>query len=119
MIWNIQETKCVREGSLKLNGYRVFVKVRSNQNGGGGLAIGCSIKLSPVLTRNGGDEVEAITVNIRIQNMNLICCTAYGPQNSDNIEKKDNFWEYLDEETKMAERKEMGFILQGDLNSWL
>ena len=82
-IWNIQETKFKREGSLKLNGYRIFEQVRNNQNGGGGIAIGCSVKLSPVLTRNGGDDVEAITVNIRIQNMNIICCTAYGPQNRD------------------------------------
>ena len=79
LIWSIQETKCMREGGLKLNGYRVFEHVRINKDSGGGLALGCSINLSPVLTRNGGDEVEAMTVNIRIQKMNVLCCTAYGP----------------------------------------
>ena len=93
--------------------------MRTNKDGGGGLALGCSIKLSPVLTRSGGDEVEAITVNIRIQKINSSCCTAYGPQNSDKVEKKDIFWEYLDEEAKLAEREGKGFLLQGDLNSWL
>ena len=76
LIWSIQETKCVREGGLKLNGFRVFEHVRNTQDGGGGLALGCSTKLSPVLTRTGGDEVEAITVNIRIKNMNILCCTS-------------------------------------------
>ena len=61
------ETKCVNEGRLKLNGFRVFEHVRTNQDGGGGRAIGCSIKLSPVLPRSGGDQAEALTVNIKLQ----------------------------------------------------
>ena len=65
LIWNIQETKCLNEGGLKLKGFRVFEHIRSSQNGGGGLAMGCSNKLSPILTRNGGDDAEALTVNIK------------------------------------------------------
>ena len=57
LVWNIQETKCMKEGGLKLNGFRVFEQVRTKQDGGVGLALGCSIKLSPVLTRYGGDQV--------------------------------------------------------------
>ena len=94
-MWNIQETKCVKEGGLKLNGYRVFEHLRSNQDGGGGLAMGCSVKLSPVLTRSGGDEVEAFTVNIRLQKMNILCCNAYGPQNSDKSKKRTVFGNIL------------------------
>ena len=119
LVWNIQETKCINEGRLKLNGFRVFEHVRTNQDGGGGLAIGCSIKLSPVLTRSGGDQAEALTVNIKLQKINILCCNAYGPQNNDTNIKKDSFLEFLDEEAKTAEREGKGFLLQGDLNAWL
>ena len=64
LVWNIQETKCVKEGGLKFHGYRVFENLKSNLNGGGGLAMGCSFKLSPVLKRSDGDEVQAFTLNI-------------------------------------------------------
>ena len=113
VLWNIQETKCLKEGGLKLKGFRVFEHIRSSQNGGGGLAMGCSTNLSPVLTRNGGDEAEALTVNIKIQKMNILCCTAYGPQNNDSCESKDRFWQYIDEEAKQAENDGKGFYCRG------
>ena len=119
VLWNIQETKCLKEGGLKVKGFRVFEHIRTSQNGGGGLAMGCSTNLSPVLTRHGGDEAEALTVNIKIQKMNILCCTAYGPQNNDSSENKDRFWQYIDEEAKQAENDGKGFLLQGDLNAWL
>ena len=91
LVWNIQERKCMKEGGLKLNGFRVFEQVRTKQDGGGGLALGCSIKLSPVLTRCGGDQVEALSVNIKLQQIKIWCCNAYGPQNNDSNLKKDSF----------------------------
>ena len=119
LVWNIKEAKCIVEGGLKLNGYTVFEHVQSSQDGGRGLAMGCSEKLNPKLTRSGGDEVEAITVNINFRKIKISCTTAYGPQTDDKTEKKDNFWQYLDEEAKKAELEGEGFLLQGDLNSWL
>ena len=117
LVWNIQETKCIKEGRLKLSGFRVFEYIWSNQDGGGGLALGCSSKLSPVLTRTGGDQIEAFSVNIKLQKLNILCVNAYGPQNNDKNDKKDIFWEYLDEEAKLADIEGKGFILQGDLNA--
>ena len=81
--------------------------------------MGCSTKLSPVLTRNGGDEAEALTVDLRLNKITILCCTAYGPQNNDLVEKKENVWQYIDEEAKQAESEGKGFLLQGDLNAWL
>lgn len=81
--------------------------------------MGCSIKLSPVLTRSGGDQAEALTVNIKLQKMNILFCNAYGLQNSDTTIKKDSFWQFLDEEAKTAEMEGKGLLLQGDLNDWL
>ena len=100
LVWNIQETKCIVEGGLKLMGFTVFEHIRSSQNGGGGIAMGCSTKLSPILTRNGGDEAEALSVVIKLKKVNILLCTAYGPQNNDLSDKKDSFWQYLDEEAK-------------------
>ena len=119
LVWNIQETKCLVEGSLKLNGYKVFEHVRTSLDGGGGLAMGCSVKVDPKLTRTGGDEAEAITVSLNLKKIKISCTTAYGPQNDDTNEKKDNFWQYLDEEAKKADIEGEGFLLQGDLNAWL
>ena len=119
LVWNIQETKCINEGGLKLKGFTVFEHIIISQNGGGGLAMGCATKLSPVLTRNGGDEAEALSVDIKLKKVNILLCTAYGPQNSDLSDKKDNFWQYLDEEAKKASNNGKGFIFQGDLNSWV
>ena len=119
LIWNIQETKCKNEGMLKLNGFKVFEHVRNNQDGGGGLAIGCSTRTNPVLTRHGEDEVEALTVKIKLKKITISCTTAYGPQNNDLVQKKDNFWQYHNEEAKTADNSGEGYILQCDLNSWL
>ena len=119
LVWNIQETKCINEGGLKLKGYTVFEHIRSSQNGGGGLAMGCSINLSPILTRIGGDEAEALSVDIKLQKVNILMCTAYGPQNNDLSDKKDGFWKYLNEEAQKAKNDGKGFILQGDLNAWV
>ena len=41
------------------------------------------------------------------------------PKKRTQKSKKDNFWQYLDKEAKRADEEGKGFILQGDLNSWL
>ena len=69
------------------------------------------------MTRTGGDQIEAFSVNIKLQKLNILCVNAYGPQNNDKNDKKDIFWEYLDEEAKLADIEGKGFILQGDLNA--
>ena len=75
--------------------------------------------LNPALVRDGGNEVEALTVDINVKQMQISCTTAYGPQEKDQLSKKEAFWQYLDEEAKRAEEEGKGFILQGDLNAWL
>ena len=51
--------------------------------------------------------------------MQITCVSAYGPQEKGFSEKKDKFWQYLEEDAKRADNEGKGFILQGDLNSWL
>ena len=51
--------------------------------------------------------------------MTITITTAYGPQESSNCETKQSFWKYLHHEAQRANTNGKGFILQGDLNSWL
>ena len=69
--------------------------------------------------RDGGDTVEALSVDIHLKEITISFNTAYRPQESDKIEKKKLFWEYLTEMAVSAKEEGKGFILQGDLNAWL
>ena len=119
----LQETKYKVEGKLKIENYKVFEllrpsKMKSKTQIGGGLAIGCLSTLKPVWVREGGIEVESISINIHIQNIKIRCCVAYGPQENVNIIKKEKFWNYLNEEVHFAKNDGAGFILQFDGNLW-
>ena len=114
-----QETKYKTEGQLKLGDeYVVYEQVRQNENGGGGLALGCLKELNPCWISEGKGSVEAISISISIKSMKIRCCAAYGPQENDLIEKKEAFWEHLDREVYEAEYSGEGFILQFDGNLW-
>ena len=76
-------------------------------------------ELKPAFISDGGDEVEAITVEIHLKNIIVSVTSAYGPQESDHIEKKTKFWHYLSNEASKAKSYGKGYILQGDLNAWL
>ena len=71
--------------------------VRKDRNGGG-LALGVAVELQPAWVREGDDGVEALSVIISLKNMEIRCCVAYGCQETEKINKKENFWRYLDEE---------------------
>ena len=117
-VFCIEETKHKDEGRFKIPNYVIFEHVRQSRDGGGGLALGCMEELQPTLVRTGGDTVEAISVDIFLKNINIRCCVAYGCQESDPIEKKEAFWNYLYEEIELAEQSNSGFILHFDGNLW-
>ena len=48
-------------------------------------------ELNPSLVSDGGDNIEALTVDINVKKMQIACCTAYGPQEKDQQLKKDVF----------------------------
>ena len=69
--------------------------------------------------RNGEEnDVGALSVEITVKNMRIRCCAAYGCQESDLLDKKEKFWNYLDEEVSLADQNGAGFILQFDGNLW-
>ena len=84
----------------------------------GGLALGCLKDLQPAWVREGNDQVEALSVDIFVKNMKIRCCVAYGPQENDNVDKKEAFWSYLDNEVMEATSDGAGFVLHCDGNLW-
>ena len=114
-VWMMQETKCHTAGSLKLDGFISYEHTRLNGEGGG-LAL---FAKKEAFVRDGGEEVEALTVDLHVKQTTISCSTAYGPQESDTLKKKQLFWDYLSEVAVSAEKEGKGFLLQGDLNAWL
>ena len=98
----VEETKFKDEGKFKIPGYSIFELVRKSRDGGGGLALGCDNKLHPVWVREGDDNAEAISVVISVKEMKIRCCVGYGPQENDLIDRKNAFWNYLDEDVLQA-----------------
>ena len=84
----MQETKCNIEGKLKLDGFLTYEHLRCKGEGGG-LAVIARQDLNPAFVRDGGEKVEALTIDIHVKTMTISCTTAYGPQESDSLEKKN------------------------------
>ena len=117
-VFFIEETKLKEPGHFKVENYDIFELVRESQNGGGGLAIGCVKEVHAALVKEGDDRVEALSVDIFVKNFKIRCCVAYGCQESDTEDRKDAFWQYLEEEVSNAEESDAGFVLHMDGNLW-
>ena len=117
-VFFVEETKLKDVGQLKIENYVIYEKVRKNRDGGGGVAIGCLKELHPVWVKEGNEQVETLSVNIFVKNMKIRCCVAYGCQESDTIDKKEEFWKYLDEEVEEAAKEGSGLVIQFDGNLW-
>ena len=116
-VFFIEETKTKQAGRIKLENYLIFERIRQNRNGGG-VALGCIRDLNPVWVREGEGDVEALSVEISVKSMKIRCCVAYGFQENETIEKKNEFWKYLDEEVINAKNSGSGLIIQMDGNLW-
>ena len=63
--------------------------IREEKNiSGGGLAIGVIHDLQPVLLRKGNDDVECLSVEINVGQLQIVCVVGYGPQLGDCDERK-------------------------------
>ena len=113
----LQETKYKEVGKLKLKNYIIFEKVRNDRDGGG-LAFGCIPELTPVFVREGEDSVEALSVQIFVKQLKIRCCVAYGCQETESNDKKEAFWQYMDEEVLEASNSGSGLVIQLDGNLW-
>ena len=120
-VFCIQETKVKKVNQIKTDSsqyYTIYELLRKNSNGGG-LCIGVQKDLKPVWVGQGDDEVEALAVEIWVDDFPIRIVTAYGPQVSDAVERKLKFWDFIEREANNAFENGSGFILQMDSNSHL
>ena len=87
-ILTLQETKFQIAGKHRLDGYVVYEHLRTEKTAGGGILMAIMQELSSAFVRDGGDYVEALTVDITVKQMQIACTTAYGPQEKDSKDKK-------------------------------
>ena len=98
-IFGLQETKLkVNDPPIKcenLINYQTFElrrEIEKEDGGkglaGGGLALGALHNLRPVLTRQGDDIAECISVLVKTIPMDILCVIGYGPQIGDSVDRK-------------------------------
>ena len=58
--------------------------------------------LCPTFVSDGGEKVEALTVDIHLKDITISVTSAYGPQESDSIENKNAFWTYTSDDSCRA-----------------
>ena len=109
-IFTIQETKVGTSGQIKsknMNLYQLYEQIRTVNPGlGGGLCVGVHKKLPSTILREGGEEVECISVQVEIGQQEMVVVCGYGPQLYSSPARKEQFWEYLDREVEEASREE-------------
>ena len=103
-VFELRREKTKEEGGKGLNG--------------GGIAIGVLHDLKPVLVRQGDDETECMSVEVATGQTTFRCVVGYGPQSDDCLERKQKFWNYLDQEIQIAKDRNIGLIIEMDSNSW-
>ena len=114
----VEESKMKQMGKIKTKSsqnYQIFELLRKKSKGGG-LAIGVIHELNPVWVGEGDDEVEVLSIVIKIQDISIRCVIGYGPQESDSNERKSKFWERLEKEIITAQNDDMGLLIQMDGN---
>ena len=75
---------------INLENYQIFELEREKEKRdggkgieGGGLMIGALHELNPVLTRQGDDSAECLSVEVYVGNLKVLCIAGYGPQLGD------------------------------------
>ena len=119
----IQETKVPSIGlinSVNTRKYQLYEQIRSvNPGMGGGLCIGVKKELPSTLIREGGEDVECLTVQVEVGQQELLIVCGYGPQENAGTTRKEDFWQYLEREVDEATREEKMLVIQMDSNAWL
>ena len=117
-IWVVQETKLKPHEVIKceaLGDYQVFSLSRQKSQGGG-LAVGVNKMLESTLIKEGDDDTEVISVLVVVGNIPIRVIGAYGVQENASKDKKEKFWNFIEEEVRQAENNGEGIIIQMDGN---
>ena len=110
----LEETKLKPNETIRceaLDDFQVFYLNRQNSQGGG-LALGVTKELESTLIKEGDDNTEAIVVQVSVGQLQIRILLAYGVQENAQKERKENFWNFIEEQVNLAELYGQGFILQ-------
>ena len=114
----LQETKLRPHEKIAcdaVSDYQVFYLNRQTSQGGG-IAVGVEKNIESTLLNEGENDIEVLSVKLFVDKLPMRIITAYGPQENDLIEKKNRFWEFIENEVNIAELEEEGILLQMDGN---
>ena len=114
----LQETKLTVNEVIKCEAskdFQVYYLNRQNRQGGG-LAVGIENNIESTLIREGDDNIEALSIQIVLKQLPVRIIVGYGPQENYNMDKKIQFWNFIEQEINEAELAEHGIILQIDGN---
>ena len=117
-IFCLQETKVKRTNQITTESskkFTIYELIRKKSNGGG-LAVGVHKDLQPAWVDQGDDEVEALVVEIWVNEFPIRIINGYGPQMADSVERKQKFWAFLEKHVNYAIFSGAGLILQMDGN---
>ena len=114
----LQETKLRKTGKLKSENCKKYINfelVRKHSHGGG-LATMVKSELEPVWIAEGDDQVELLVVEVRVKELKIRIINAYGPQESDSVERKTLFWARIQSEVISATEAGSAVIIEMDGN---
>ena len=116
-IITIQETKFRKMGSMKIENYQIFEKIRNGF--GGGLLTAVDSNLEPVLIEVSNDESEILVVQVKLGGTKVRIINGYGPQEDDPLAKRLAFWQAVEQEVVTAKNSQCMVLIQCDANAKL
>ena len=102
-------------GSIKVDDYQIFEKIRPGL--GGGLLTAVKLSLSPVLISPCNDEADILVVQCQADNTKIRVINGYGPQESEQLANKLTFWSSLEQEIICAKNEQCAILVQLDANA--
>ena len=112
----LQETKCKKEGKLKLKGFLTFEKLRA-ENQGGGLMTIVHENLKPIQISDDHPEFFIADINGNFGSIRSINC--YGPQENMSTEIRTDFFIELESRIISAQSSGKLVCIECDANSKL
>ena len=96
----------------------IELQMQNKGEKGGGIAIGVLNALEPSWISEGNDNTEALTIEIWLNDLPVRLICGYGPQEYDDKDRKEGFWEYLNKEVQNTVTGGAVLFLQMDGNLW-
>ena len=99
---------------MRLDGFQMFPVVRK-RSGGGGLLIAVRHGICSSIMVDEGEDAEVATVKMEFGNMCFRLLVVYGPQESDHIDKINQFYENLSLQIERASLTGDPILMVGDI----